>query len=223
MLRDALQTGPIARVTCGSRDIWRVGGRYSEQFQGDQVNIIRNAISALGGIFLAALMLAALMPRAARGVAAALVQIVNTDANPVATEDHARQAVVLSAFSESVSVGGEIPFTSVNGSPFSVPTGKRLVIEQISGALDLKSGSSVTGAALSGSFGSTSFYDTFLTTPTLTFFGGGDLLSEYKFSQSVRLYTDTTPSINFGIVSSSLGTVIATASGYLVDCTGACQ
>jgi hypothetical protein len=39
------------------------------------MNITRKALTTLGGVFLAALLLAALAPRAARGVAAALVQI----------------------------------------------------------------------------------------------------------------------------------------------------
>lgn len=40
------------------------------------MNYLRKAFSTLGGIFLAALVIAALAPKAARGIAAALVQIV---------------------------------------------------------------------------------------------------------------------------------------------------
>ena len=40
------------------------------------MNVIRKAVSALGGIFLAALLVAALAPKATRGIAAALVQLV---------------------------------------------------------------------------------------------------------------------------------------------------
>jgi hypothetical protein len=49
------------------------------------MKIIRKVMTTLGSIFLAALLLAALAPRAARGVAAALVQVTNTTANPVPT------------------------------------------------------------------------------------------------------------------------------------------
>lgn len=51
------------------------------------MNVMRKAVSALGGIFLAALLIAALAPKATRGVAAALVQVMNTTANPVPTLD----------------------------------------------------------------------------------------------------------------------------------------
>jgi hypothetical protein len=46
------------------------------------MKMIRKAVSALGGIFLAALLIAALAPKATRGIAAALVQITNTASTP---------------------------------------------------------------------------------------------------------------------------------------------
>jgi hypothetical protein len=49
------------------------------------MNILRKAVTTLGGVFLAALLITALAPKAARGVAAALVQVTNTSANPVPT------------------------------------------------------------------------------------------------------------------------------------------
>jgi hypothetical protein len=49
------------------------------------MNILRKAITTLGGVFLAALLITALAPKAARGVAAALVQVTNTSTNPVPT------------------------------------------------------------------------------------------------------------------------------------------
>jgi hypothetical protein len=100
------------------------------------MNLIRKTLTLLGTITLLALLLAALAPRAARGVAAALVQITNTSANAVPT----------------VSGPGNFPFTANLCSPgtvtcgalpssFTVPattsTGasvRRLVIEQFSGS-----------------------------------------------------------------------------------------
>jgi hypothetical protein len=49
------------------------------------MNIIRKAVTTLGGVFLAALLIAALAPKAAHGIAASLVQVANTSANPVPT------------------------------------------------------------------------------------------------------------------------------------------
>jgi len=49
------------------------------------MNVARKALSALGGIFLAALLIATLAPKATHAVAAALVQVTNTTASPVLT------------------------------------------------------------------------------------------------------------------------------------------
>lgn len=182
------------------------------------MNIIRKAISTFAGISLAVLLFAALAPKATRGVAAALVQVTNTGTSPVPVEDHARQAVLLS-IAATANGAFLIPFKNSSGSPFTMPAGKRLVIEQISGTLDLPAGSFPFGASLNGTLGAE--YDSFLTTPTASFLGSGDILSQYRFSQSVRFYSDAPPSLVFAISGSS-GFVIATATGYLVDCTGAC-
>lgn len=61
------------------------------------MNMIRKSMTLLGSITLLALLLTALTPRAAHGVAAALVLVSNTGADPVPVEDHARQAVLLVA------------------------------------------------------------------------------------------------------------------------------
>jgi hypothetical protein len=182
------------------------------------MNITRKAITTLGGIFLAALLISALAPQAARGVAAALVQIANTGADPVPIEDHARQAVLLVAESLSVQSSVLIAFSGTHG-PFSIPAGKRLVIESVSGTLYLPAGSFPVGAALHGTLGTD--YDQFLAPPTITLSGTGDILSLSTFSQPVRFYTDTTPSIVFSVSGSASSTYV-TASGYLVNCAGAC-
>ena len=51
------------------------------------MNLIRKALTTLGGILLVAILIAALAPKATRAVAAALVQITNTAANPVPNRD----------------------------------------------------------------------------------------------------------------------------------------
>ena len=94
------------------------------------MNTIRKALTTLGGIFLAALLIAALAPKATRGIAAALVQVTNTSANPVPTvsadanfPDHALLCTnECGPLPESFSV----PSTTTTGVPV-----KRLVIEDL--------------------------------------------------------------------------------------------
>jgi hypothetical protein len=95
------------------------------------MNVVRKAVSALGGIFLAALLIAALAPKATRGIAAALVQVVNTPANPVQNQDvttSASQLVTL--FCDPVSHGcTEIgPGDNFTGTSYTVPMSQQLVI-----------------------------------------------------------------------------------------------
>jgi hypothetical protein len=182
------------------------------------MNITRKAVTTLGGIFLAALLITALAPKAARGVAAALVQIANTGADPVPVEDHARQAVLLIADASIVDTASPIAFSGTHGA-FSIPPGKRLVIESVSGRLYLPAGSYPVGASLNGTLGTN--YDEFLAPPEITFFGSGEILTISSFSQSVHFYTDTPPAIVFS-VSGPASSAYVIASGYLVDCTGAC-
>jgi hypothetical protein len=51
------------------------------------MNLVRRTATTLGGILLAVLLVAALAPKATRGVAAALVQVTNTASNAIPTED----------------------------------------------------------------------------------------------------------------------------------------
>lgn len=101
------------------------------------MNVIRKAVTALGGIFLAALLIAALAPKTARGIAAALVQVTNTSSNPVPTvmsgtpfeaalchSFGATQGTLCGAQSSSFVV----PSTTAAGAPV-----KRLVVEHVSG------------------------------------------------------------------------------------------
>lgn len=102
---------------------------------------IRKSITLLGSITLLALILAALAPRSARGIAAALVQVTNTGANPVPT-------VSAEAFNSFDSNGicqflgtdvGHNDFCLVDPI-YTVPSGKIAVIEHASGRCILDRG-----------------------------------------------------------------------------------
>jgi hypothetical protein len=100
---------------------------------------VRKALSTLGGVFLAALLIAALAPRATRGIAAALVQVVNTSANPVPTRE---VGFGNEPFQTALctSDGDQSGFCGPLTSSFTVPTTtsdgaavRRLVIESLGG------------------------------------------------------------------------------------------
>jgi hypothetical protein len=104
------------------------------------MNVARKSVSTLGGIFLAALLIGALAPRATRAIAAALVQITNTSADPVPTYDSGTrfQAAVCNQFG-SVAVAANNCAANTSKS-FVVPTVtssgaavKRLIVEKVSG------------------------------------------------------------------------------------------
>lgn len=110
--------------------------------------LFRKSITLLGSITLVVLLLAVLAPRAARGVAAALVQVVNTPANPIPTLD-ASTSFPFEAFPVA---GNTIdPSLATFAVPSTTSTGaavKRLVIEQVSAACFITTDSRDVEAAL---------------------------------------------------------------------------
>jgi hypothetical protein len=108
------------------------------------MNFIRKVLTTLGGILLAALLIAALAPKATRGLAAAMVQIVNTPSNPVPYFDVNNPATepfdASLCASHNPQVFGDGFSCALGSSSFVVPTitpdGRavtRAVIEQVSG------------------------------------------------------------------------------------------
>jgi hypothetical protein len=104
------------------------------------MNLLRKTATTLGGIFFAVLLIAALAPKATRGIAAALVQVTNTASSPVPNRDvdnPATEPFDASLCNSDVATGD--PCSGV-GKNFTVPTttpdGRavaRAVIEQVSG------------------------------------------------------------------------------------------
>lgn len=88
------------------------------------MEMVRKAVTTLGGIFLAALAIAALMPKATRGVVAALVQVVNPPSNPANVVN-----APANPFHGRCTTSETLSFTLCN---ISVPAGKRLVIQSAS-------------------------------------------------------------------------------------------
>jgi hypothetical protein len=88
------------------------------------MNYVRKVLSALGGIFLATLLIAALAPKAARGVAAALVQIV--PGNTTHIGQHESQLVSLYCFEGSCN--SIDPTGALASTAYVVPSGYTLIV-----------------------------------------------------------------------------------------------
>jgi hypothetical protein len=115
------------------------------------MRMLKQALTVLGAVVVVAMIVALVTPKAVHAIVATAVNVVNTSANPVptvATDDRAKTAV-------SLSLGGgpggdtipfpdgqtflEPTFQDVNG-PYTVPPGKRLVIDSIYGGVALPAG-----------------------------------------------------------------------------------
>ena len=155
------------------------------------MSLIRKAVTALGGIFLAALLIVALAPKATRSMAAALVQVTNTTSNPVPNQDVEQPAHHVFATScTSGTTSGSIAacFTG------SVPAGEEFVIETVSfgGAADSTNTRlvpllTVVSAGLAQSVTLSSIGDDGLLQPRA---------SEFEVTQAARLYADPGSSPN---------------------------
>jgi len=191
----------------------------------EATDFMRRSFTVLGTIVFTGLVLAALAPKAARSVATELVQVANTSATPVPVEDPARQGVTL------VAGGPDVDFSNwfSQGTTYTVPPGKRLVVEDISGTFN-----TLTGAHIGNSYVAASLeeYSTNGSTtagsvaqqivPQLVTQGNYNI---YKFSQKTWFYSDPQQKLHLGIDTtggSEVTGVVVNLQGHLVDCTNAC-
>jgi hypothetical protein len=99
------------------------------------MSFIRKAATTLGAVFFAALLITALAPKAVRGIAATLVQVTNTSANPVATvsaDTNFSYVAFICSGACNANIFSPIPtsFTVPSTTTTGVPV-KRLVIEDL--------------------------------------------------------------------------------------------
>jgi hypothetical protein len=185
------------------------------------MNSIRKAVSAIGGIALAALLIAALVPKATHGLVAALVQVANTTANPAITSNMddpgriAYQAQIIGTTTANCFPGG-CAFTFA-----PVPAGHRLVIQHVSMFILANANSVPARVLVQAGIGVTAAAE-FLVTNQDT----RSSLHEIQFDQSVLLYVDAGVS-PFVTIGASIDTTdvdngqIATLFGYMLDCNAA--
>jgi hypothetical protein len=197
------------------------------------MNIMRKALSALGGIFLAALLIAALAPKATRGIAAALVLVTNTSANPVPT--------VSAEAHNSFDANGLCQFYGTDFSNgmnhndfclldpiYTVPAGQIAVIEHASGRCIVDVGGGIREARVkigpSGGLDNLATQFSFLVpgspqgflNPTVT---NNNIVS---FAQSTKTYVAAGGAIDFEVFSTSVQSTLFDSceldiSGYLVS------
>ena len=188
------------------------------------MNLGRKTATTLGGIFFAVLLIAALAPKATHAVAAALVQITNTAANPVPNRDvdnGPRQAVTLQALASTSVENIVFEEQNGNGTAYTVPAGKRLVIEFISGSFTTPAGAHLANAFIFGNTSSGQYAD--YLSPNLVTAGNFNV---YQLAQPMWAYYDEGTAIRIAVTltSGSFATSgIFTLRGYLVDCTGGCS
>ncbi len=104
------------------------------------MNLLRKILVSLGGITALALLFALAAPQAVHGIAAALVQVTNTTANPAITQDTAHQASQLVSLGIGFNGYGDTFSTNLLslqtpsgsfGGVFQIPAGKKLVVTTI--------------------------------------------------------------------------------------------
>jgi hypothetical protein len=196
------------------------------------MDFIRRSFTVLGTIFFAVLVLGALAPKTARGVATALaqatpalVQVANTSATPVLVNDPARQGVTLVAY------GPNVDFSNwFSGTTYIVPVGQRLVVEDISGSFNTPTGSHISHSyvqpfmfqrvtADGPGLAKGSVFHHFV--PQLVTQGNFNI---YKFQQKTWFYADANVHLLIDLTGGDPVTgVEVTLQGHLVDCTNAFQ
>jgi hypothetical protein len=160
------------------------------------MNLIRRTATTLGAIFLAALLLAALAPKATRGIAAALVQVTNTSANPVPVTANTASPFTGNLCLEVLEPGIcqpnsnfiLVPSTNAAGAPVNW-----LVIQQVSGLCTSDSSTSViitphVTFGVSGNNTAQGFVQPFFYFNAIPSAGGGNPGSVAAVDSHVRIY-----------------------------------
>ena len=190
------------------------------------MNYIKKAVTTLGGIFLAALLIAALAPKATRGIAAALVQVVNNvpvvnpldaNGNAIPLQADADRGARNSFFALCVTnTSLEGDFGSCN--LMTVPAGKIAVVETVSGHAFAKGSNQfveVVIAAIPSTPGTSLSFDLALTS---TGFDG--TYTYFLFNNPTKFYAPSGSTINGSLATgndfSGQSAVLMEISGYYV-------
>jgi hypothetical protein len=178
------------------------------------MNLVKKAVTTFGCIFLAALLLTALAPKATRAIVAALVQDVdNPGRATLATPSCTAQNTGSGAFSCDLASGG---------TTYTVPSGYRFVIDQVSGDCTTPSNNTVNGTLFALTEQETPIRVPFVMTSQGT---EGEaivaaLKTEFTFNQSVRYYADPGSTLQIGALTTDTSAATRCqfrVSGHLIS------
>ncbi|HTO69734.1 MAG TPA: hypothetical protein VMR31_07720 [Myxococcota bacterium] len=174
-------------------------------------------LSRIAGFALAGLIGASFATGTAQSVVASLVQIVNTSANPVLTQDNDNRARQPLSFRASISVlpGAENGFARP---AYTVPAGKRLVIEHVSAIGNVASPEQVFTITVYADSGSVY---TYLPVTNLSAQEDAPTRHDVVASQPLTMYVDPGDSVDIEISSdggaNGVLSMSVSVTGYLVN------
>jgi hypothetical protein len=171
------------------------------------MNVVRKTATTFGGIFFAVLLIAALAPKATRGIAAALVQVTNTSANPVPVTANTTAPFAGTFCVQELDPGACLPNTNIIAVPSTNPSGAPvnwLVIEQVSGLCTSDSSSSVVLTphftfGVSGNNTAQGEIQPFFYFNAIPSAGGGNPASVAAVDSHVRIYVPAGDFLNAGV------------------------
>jgi hypothetical protein len=178
------------------------------------MNILRRTVMAIGGMTVVALVIVLAAPKAAHGIVATFVQVVNTPTNAI-------PAVQAPAASDLYvyTCNAAFDFSSFASCTFpAVPAGKTLIIEAVSFFSQTSPGADPNLAYIYAvdPIGDANI---FIYIPLLAQPTGGDGLQLHHFVGTIggRIYLKTAPTCSAAlVVTSSFNGMLCTVSGYLV-------
>jgi len=190
------------------------------------MNVVKRLLVVFGTVMLAGIIGVLLTPKALHAVATA-VQVVNTFANPVPTwrtDNDGRNPVRLdfTGFSNNTFFSGVMNDPTNGEAPYSVPVGKRLVVDTISVQAQVPPGQKVFVLFANGTSGQT-FSGSRVWIPLLlqgSFFGGADDI--LVNSIPVHDYVDSGNQYSWQLQRNNSSGEISfelLVFGHLVDCT----
>jgi hypothetical protein len=178
------------------------------------MNSVKNFLMVAGAFALTMILFAIAAPKTAHAIVATLVQITNTASNPVPvdTDNSARHAVRLYAFGNTDQNGlyDTKLLDSSNGQIFTVPAGKRLVIEQASLFAYPGPGKTVLAYWVDGSAATA--------LPVHDQDGFGDFQGLF----TMRSYVDAGNSIELVLYTAPNTFTDLSVESHLIDCNGVC-
>jgi hypothetical protein len=178
------------------------------------MNFAKRLLMVAGAVALAGMLSILLTPKAMHAVVSTLVTVVNTSANPALNQDVDNPG--RAPFTAQCSANGPASALSTPTCSISAPTGKRIVIENISGEVFFNSGrlSSVAVDSIANGTGARQYV---VPTDTGVEYGG---FGTSTFNTPTRLYADpgsTLTIVFFAQNNANFAFGVGSVSGYQIN------